>query len=230
MPRPDRRVQVHGADLEAPDASPTAPTSGWGCRELDRPAERPRPAAGARGPEEGRRAPVDPRRPLPVVFLAPPRRSPSAAYIRLPYAVMSPGPISNVLGDTHSDGKTATHRRSAATTYPTTGSLDFTTVRINGGPGYPVNVWAVIGAWIDPRQDVYPVDVIFPPQQTAEQVAAGEPGRDGRLPAGGHRGRAAGGRDPGRPRRSASRRSPPTPRRATCSSRATSSSPSAVPR
>jgi len=92
--------------------------------------------------------------------------------IRLPYAVMSPGPISNVLGTTtHSDGTTSdlivvTGHES----YPTTGSLDFTTVRINGGPGYPVNVWAVIGAWIDPRQDVYPVDVIFPPQQTAEQV------------------------------------------------------------
>ena len=88
--------------------------------------------------------------------------------IRLPYAVMSPGPISNVLGTTtHSDGTTSdlivvTGHES----YPTTGSLDFTTVRINGGPGYPVNVWAVIGAWIDPRQDVYPVDVIFPPQQT----------------------------------------------------------------
>ncbi len=92
--------------------------------------------------------------------------------IRLPYAVMSPGPISNVLGTTtHSDGTTSDLIViSGHESYPTTGSLDFTTVRINGGPGYPVNVWAVIGAWIDPRQDVYPVDVIFPPQQTAEQV------------------------------------------------------------
>ena len=92
--------------------------------------------------------------------------------IQLPYAVMRPGPISNVLGaTTHSDGSNADlivingHE-----SFPTTGSLDFTTVRINGGPGYPVNVWSVIGAWIDPRQDVYPVDAIFPPQQTQEQV------------------------------------------------------------
>lgn len=92
--------------------------------------------------------------------------------IQVPYAVMRPGPVSNVLGTTtHSDGSNADlivingHE-----SFPTTGSLDFTTVRINGGPGYPVNVWSVIAAWIDPRQDVYPVDALFPPQQTQEQV------------------------------------------------------------
>jgi len=92
--------------------------------------------------------------------------------IQLPYAVMSPGPISNVLGPTtHSDGSTSDLIVvSGQETFPTTGSLDFTTVRINGGPGYPVNVWAVFGAWLDPRQDVYPIDAIFPPQQTAEEV------------------------------------------------------------
>ena len=31
-------------------------------------------------------------------------------------------------------------------------------------------MWSVFGAWIDPRQDVYPIDAIFPPQQTAEEV------------------------------------------------------------
>jgi PDZ domain-containing protein len=92
--------------------------------------------------------------------------------IRLPYAVMSPGPINNVLGTTtHTDGTTTDLIAiSGHESYPTTGTLDFTTVRINGGPGYPVNVWSVLGAWLDPRQDVYPVDVIFPPQQTADQV------------------------------------------------------------
>jgi PDZ domain-containing protein len=92
--------------------------------------------------------------------------------IHLPYAIMTPGPITNVLGPaTHSDGTSSELIVvSGHESYPTTGSLDFTTVRINGGPGYPVNVWTVFGAWIDPRQDVYPVDAIFPQQQTAEQV------------------------------------------------------------
>jgi len=92
--------------------------------------------------------------------------------VHLPYAVLMPGPISNVLGQaSHGDGSSGDlivvtgHE-----TFPTTGSLDFTTVRINGGPGYPVNAWTVLGAWVNPTEDVYPVDVIFPPQQTAEDV------------------------------------------------------------
>ncbi len=92
--------------------------------------------------------------------------------VHLPYAVMMPGPISNVLGQaSHGDGTSSDLIVvSGHPTYPTTGSLDFTTVRINGGPGYPVNAWTVLGAWIDPNEDVYPVDVIFPPQQTQEDV------------------------------------------------------------
>jgi PDZ domain-containing protein len=92
--------------------------------------------------------------------------------VHLPYAVMGPGPISNVLGQTsHGDGKTSDLIViSGHETYPTTGSLDFTTVRINGGPGYPVNAWSVLRAWLDPDEDVYPVDAIFPPQQTQQDV------------------------------------------------------------
>jgi PDZ domain-containing protein len=92
--------------------------------------------------------------------------------VHLPYAVMGPGPISNVLGQTsHGDGKTSDLIViSGHETYPTTGSLDFTTVRINGGPGYPVNAWSVLRAWLDPDEDVYPVDAIFPPQQSQQDV------------------------------------------------------------
>jgi PDZ domain-containing protein len=92
--------------------------------------------------------------------------------VHLPYAVMGPGPVSNVLGQTsHGDGKTSDLIViSGHETYPTTGSLDFTTVRINGGPGYPVNAWTVLGAWLDPNEDVYPVDAIFPPQQSQQDV------------------------------------------------------------
>ncbi len=92
--------------------------------------------------------------------------------VHLPYAVMMPGPISNVLGQaSHGDGKTSDLIVvSGHETYPTTGSLDFTTVRINGGPGYPVNAWTVLGAWLNPTEDVYPVDAIFPPAQTQEDV------------------------------------------------------------
>lgn len=92
--------------------------------------------------------------------------------VHLPYAIMMPGPISNVLGQaTHQDGqKGDLIVISGQPTYPTTGALDFTTVRVTGGPGYPVNLWDVLGAWVDPTQDVYPVNEIFPPQQTAQDV------------------------------------------------------------
>ena len=85
---------------------------------------------------------------------------------------MSPGPISNVLGTTtHSDGTTSDlivvtgHE-----TYPTTGSLDFTTVRINGGPGTPSTSGPSSARGSTRVRTSIPVDVIFPPQQTAEQV------------------------------------------------------------
>jgi PDZ domain-containing protein len=92
--------------------------------------------------------------------------------VHLPYVIMLPGPATNVLGSApRSDGSSSDLIVvSGHETFPTTGSLDFTTVRINGGPGYPVNVWDVVGAWVDPRSDVYPVDAIFPQQQTAQQV------------------------------------------------------------
>src|SRR4029079_13095430 len=57
--------------------------------------------------------------------------------IHLPYAVMSPGPITNVLGPTtHSDGTTSDLIVvSGHETYPTTGSLELTTGPINRGAG-----------------------------------------------------------------------------------------------
>ncbi|MEO8828678.1 S16 family serine protease [Lapillicoccus sp.] len=92
--------------------------------------------------------------------------------VHLPYAVMMPGPISNVLGQTtHADGTaSALIVIDGHPTFPTTGSLDFTTVRVSGGPGYPVNVWSVLSAWVDATEEVYPVDALFPPQQTQDQV------------------------------------------------------------
>lgn len=94
--------------------------------------------------------------------------------VHLPYAVMMPGPISDVLGqERHANGQTGDLIViEGQRTYPTSGALDFTTVRVNGGPGYPVNVWDVLAAWVDPAQDVYPVEALFPRQQTAQEVEA----------------------------------------------------------
>ena len=62
----------------------------------------------------------------------------AAALVPMPYAIISPGPATDVLGSSTGKDGTATPRIiiESAQTYPTTGSLDFTTVSVRGGPGY----------------------------------------------------------------------------------------------
>jgi Lon-like protease len=90
--------------------------------------------------------------------------------VKLPYAVMSPGPTVNTLGDSPGTSKPIISVKGLPT-YPTDGTLKFTTVRVEGGPGYPVDVWDVLQAWVDPSRDVYPVDQIFDPSVSEQQVA-----------------------------------------------------------
>ncbi len=96
-----------------------------------------------------------------------------AAVVPLPYAILKPGPATDVLAShPGSDGKPVPRIVvDGASTFPTSGALEFTTVRVTGGPGYPVNAWDVLSAWASPSEDVYPVEELFPPQATQEQVA-----------------------------------------------------------
>ena len=89
--------------------------------------------------------------------------------IHLPYAVMSPGPTMNVLGDAP-DSRKPIISVEGASSYPADGTLRFTTVLVAGGPGYPVDVWTVVGAWLDPAKDVLPVGAVFDPNASATQV------------------------------------------------------------
>ncbi len=91
--------------------------------------------------------------------------------IDLPYAVMSPGPTVNTIGNVPGGTKPLIEV-SGLPTYPASGNLNFTTVSVAGGPGYPVDVWTVLGAWIDPSRDVLPVDEVFDPTASEQQVAA----------------------------------------------------------
>jgi PDZ domain-containing protein len=87
--------------------------------------------------------------------------------VGLPYVIMKPGPITNTLGKLSGQQLITV---SGAPTYPTQGALDFTTVRIAGGPGYRVTVWDLLGAAISPSEDVVDEELYFPKGVTGKQV------------------------------------------------------------
>lgn len=121
----------------------------------------------------GEGAVTDPRRPsrglarLLVVFFVAIAVAAALAFIPLPYAVMSPGPITNTLGTL--DG-TPVIEVSGAQTYPTQGELAFTTVRVSGGPGSPITAYDLLAAWADSGASIVPEEQIFPPTSTREQI------------------------------------------------------------
>ena len=87
--------------------------------------------------------------------------------VGLPYVILKPGPITNTLGKLAGQQLITV---SGAQTYPTSGALDFTTVRVSGGPGYRVTVWDVLTAAIKPSEVVVDEQLYFPQGVTDKQV------------------------------------------------------------
>lgn len=83
------------------------------------------------------------------------------------YAVSSPGPTRDVLGE--QDGKPLISI-SGAPTYPSTGELHLTTVSSTGGPGFPSTPMRVLSGWLSPWSVVQPREVQFPQEETREQI------------------------------------------------------------
>lgn len=88
--------------------------------------------------------------------------------VQLPYAILTPGPITNTLGS-GPEGKPLITVTGKAT-YPTTGALDFTTVAVLGGPRNPVSAWAWVGAQFDKTSTVVPEGDLFPKGVTSKEV------------------------------------------------------------
>ncbi len=93
----------------------------------------------------------------------------AAALLPVPYVVERPGPVYDTLGQV--DG-TDLITITGAVTYPTTGSLDLTTVRVAGGPGSPVDLVSVLVAWLHPDRVAVPVELVYPTGATAEEEEA----------------------------------------------------------
>lgn len=83
------------------------------------------------------------------------------------YAVLSPGPATNALGT--SNGQRLI-QVTGHPTYPTTGALDFTTVRVYGGPGTHVNLFIAVKAWLSGSDAVIPEELEFPKNKTTQQI------------------------------------------------------------
>ncbi|MFI1155660.1 PDZ domain-containing protein [Streptomyces sioyaensis] len=86
--------------------------------------------------------------------------------IPVPYSEMSPGPTVNTLGD--HDGEPVL-QIAGRKTYPATGHLNMTTVRVTG-PDYTMNLFEAVYGWLDHDNAVVPHKTLYPEGQTPEQA------------------------------------------------------------
>lgn len=85
--------------------------------------------------------------------------------IKVPYSEMSPGPTVNTLGD--HDGEPVL-QISGHKTYPTTGHLNMTTVRVTSAD-YRMNLVEAVYGWLAHDDKVVPHDTLYPDGKTEEQ-------------------------------------------------------------
>lgn len=82
--------------------------------------------------------------------------------------IYNPGPVHDTLGQI--DGRDVVHV-DGLTTYPTSGTLDFTTITITGSPQHRITAWQWLMAEIDPRTQVVDLDLVYPPNTNEQKVA-----------------------------------------------------------
>ena len=92
-----------------------------------------------------------------------------AMFLPAPYVIEKPGPTFNVLSQ--SDQKDII-TVSGAQTYKTDGNLNLLTVSVVGNREQTPGWLELLLAWLDPAQSVLPLDQVFPPSQTQEEVQA----------------------------------------------------------
>ena len=90
----------------------------------------------------------------------------AAVSLPVPYVIESPGPTFNTIGQ---DNGKPVISVSGHETFPAKGSLDLTTVYVDGGPNGPVSVVEAFSAWLNGNKAVYPQELLFPSGVTKEQ-------------------------------------------------------------
>lgn len=90
-----------------------------------------------------------------------------AAVLPVPYAISSPGPTRDTLGE---DAGVPLITIVGTQTYESSGELLLTTVSFAGGPGYPVSLPMLVRGWLDGGRAVSPVEQVFQPTDTREDI------------------------------------------------------------
>jgi PDZ domain-containing protein len=86
------------------------------------------------------------------------------------YVIQQPGPVYNTLGEVAgTNGDVPLIAVSGAETYPTSGTLDLTTVQVLGTRERTPSWFELAGAWFDPTLAVVPIDAVFPVGQSTEE-------------------------------------------------------------
>ena len=89
----------------------------------------------------------------------------AGVFIKVPYAEMSPGPTVNTLGE---HGGEPVLQITGHKTYPTTGHLNMTTVRVTSAD-YKMNLVEAVYGWLAHDNKVVPHDTLYPDGKTEEQ-------------------------------------------------------------
>ncbi|MFD4525951.1 PDZ domain-containing protein [Streptomyces sp. NPDC058470] len=89
----------------------------------------------------------------------------AGVFIKVPYSEMSPGPTVNTLGD--HDGEPVL-QITGRKTYPATGNLNMTTVRVTSAD-YNMNLVEAVYGWLAHDNKVVPHDTLYPDGKTEEQ-------------------------------------------------------------
>lgn len=90
-----------------------------------------------------------------------------AVLLPVPYVVEAPGPAINTIGETQGAPLIQIEGRKS---FPAAGSLSLTTVYVYGGPEDKVSFFDVARAWLDPTRSVLPVELVYPPGTTGQEI------------------------------------------------------------
>lgn len=85
----------------------------------------------------------------------------------VPYAMQSPGPTLNTLGEIEGHELISSDQE----LYPTEGELRLTTVMTSGGPGFPIYAGQALRGWASGAVTVVPSESLFAPGITQDQIS-----------------------------------------------------------